>query len=197
MLVGRAFGGIADIAWPSIMTSPDVGISNPASMRSSVVLPQPDGPSREKNSPRRMSNDTSSTALTGPKCFEMSWIWMMLSLNAMASERSRCIGLDAATAQPFGEDDNDDRGREDGAAEREGRRQLVGKAQLAVEEHRQRLVGAAEEERHDELVERDGEAHQQAGDDAGQGDREGDAPEIGRASCRERGYRSVGEVSLK
>ena len=37
---------------PSISMVPDVGVSKPASMRSSVVLPQPDGPSSEKNSPR-------------------------------------------------------------------------------------------------------------------------------------------------
>ena len=80
MLVGRAFGGTVDIGWPSISISPAVGSSKPASMRSSVVLPQPDGPSSEKNSPRRMSNETSSTALTGPKCLETPWIEIMLSL---------------------------------------------------------------------------------------------------------------------
>ncbi len=31
-----------------------VGVSNPAIMRSVVVLPQPDGPSIEKNSPSAM-----------------------------------------------------------------------------------------------------------------------------------------------
>src|SRR6185295_14484985 len=129
MLVGRAFGGTVDIGCSSISSSPEVGSSKPASMRSNVVLPQPEGPSREKNSPRRMSNDTSSTALTGPKCFEMPWIEMMRLLDAMASECSRCAGLDAAAAQPFGNDHDDDRGGEDGAAERQGRRQLVGKAQ--------------------------------------------------------------------
>ena len=42
--------------------SPLSGISKPASMRSKVVLPQPDGPSSEKNSPRLISKLTSSTA---------------------------------------------------------------------------------------------------------------------------------------
>src|SRR5262245_60875441 len=136
MLVGRAFGGTVDIGCPSISSSPDVGSSKPASMRSSVVLPHPDGPSREKNSPRRISNDTSSTARTAAKCFDTPWIWMILSLDAMASECSRYIGLDAAAPHPFRKDHDDDRSREDGAAERQRRRQLVGKAQLAVEEHR-------------------------------------------------------------
>jgi hypothetical protein len=36
----------------SMITSPDDAASRPAMMRSSVVLPLPDGPSRETNSPR-------------------------------------------------------------------------------------------------------------------------------------------------
>src|SRR3954447_7308206 len=41
---------------------PDVGVSNPASIRSVVVFPQPLGPRREKNSPFATANETSSTA---------------------------------------------------------------------------------------------------------------------------------------
>ena len=37
---------------PSIQIFPAVGASKPASMRSNVVLPQPDAPSRQKISPR-------------------------------------------------------------------------------------------------------------------------------------------------
>ena len=39
-----------------------VGCSNPAIMRSVVVLPQPEGPSMEKNSPRAISKLASFTA---------------------------------------------------------------------------------------------------------------------------------------
>src|SRR5262245_28530214 len=46
--------------------SPSVGISNPASIRNKVVLPQPDGPSSAKNSPSSISKLTLSTALTLP-----------------------------------------------------------------------------------------------------------------------------------
>ena len=38
---------------PSTSTSPESGCSNPASTRSAVVLPQPDGPSRARSSPGR------------------------------------------------------------------------------------------------------------------------------------------------
>jgi hypothetical protein len=44
-----------------------VGVSNPAIMRRVVVLPQPEGPRREKNSPRAIEKVTSSTAATSPK----------------------------------------------------------------------------------------------------------------------------------
>src|SRR6187549_991712 len=46
---------------------PAVTSSKPAIMRSVEVLPHPDGPSIEKNSPRSMSSDRSSTAVTSWK----------------------------------------------------------------------------------------------------------------------------------
>jgi hypothetical protein len=76
MLVGRWLGGTVDIGWPSMKISPLVGASKPASMRKSVVLPQPEGPSSEKNSPRPMSKSSSSTACTLPKCFDTPRIEM-------------------------------------------------------------------------------------------------------------------------
>src|SRR4051794_34446584 len=48
---------------------PASGVPKPASIRSSVVLPQPDGPSRAKNSPARISSDSLSTATKPPKRF--------------------------------------------------------------------------------------------------------------------------------
>ncbi|MNL65585.1 hypothetical protein D3C87_1899340 [compost metagenome] len=63
MLVGRRFGGVPITDCPSMRISPVLGVSNPAIERSSVVLPQPDGPSSEKNSPAAMSSETSSSAL--------------------------------------------------------------------------------------------------------------------------------------
>src|SRR4029079_4259918 len=44
---------------------PAGGSSRPAIIRSTVVLPEPDGPSIEKNSPSRISRSMSSTATTG------------------------------------------------------------------------------------------------------------------------------------
>ena len=39
-------------AWPSSKTSPPVASSSPATMRMSVDLPQPDGPTTQMNSRR-------------------------------------------------------------------------------------------------------------------------------------------------
>jgi len=47
-----------------------VGDSNPASILSKVVLPHPDAPSSEKNSPRLIVRSMLSTATTEPKCFD-------------------------------------------------------------------------------------------------------------------------------
>jgi hypothetical protein len=67
MLVGRRFGGTPATGWPAMAMAPSVGSSKPASMRRSVVLPQPEGPSREKNSPARTVTETWSKAVKAPK----------------------------------------------------------------------------------------------------------------------------------
>ena len=48
------------------MTLPLVGCSKPAIIFSSVVLPQPDGPRSEKNSPRAIAKSARSTATKSP-----------------------------------------------------------------------------------------------------------------------------------
>src|SRR3954452_6896425 len=47
-------------------TRPSVGFSRPATMRSVVVLPQPDGPRRAKNEPAGTVRVRSSTAVKTP-----------------------------------------------------------------------------------------------------------------------------------
>ena len=48
MFTGRSYGGIDVMSTPSMKILPDVGRSKPARIRSSVVLPHPDAPSRQK-----------------------------------------------------------------------------------------------------------------------------------------------------
>ena len=51
---------------PPMKTRPSFGRTKPAIMRSVVVLPQPEGPRREKNSPSSTRSETSSTARVSP-----------------------------------------------------------------------------------------------------------------------------------
>src|SRR4051794_2473525 len=53
---------------PASVIVPELGSSRPATIRSVVVLPQPDGPSRAKNEPRGTSRSRSRTAWKAPKC---------------------------------------------------------------------------------------------------------------------------------
>src|SRR5215510_8103498 len=68
MLTGRRCGGTGTMSSPPRKMRPALGVSKPASIRSNVVLPQPDGPSSAKNSPLAISKVSVSTAATAPKC---------------------------------------------------------------------------------------------------------------------------------
>src|SRR5882724_7124090 len=51
---------------PSSLTSPELAGSRPATMRRNVVLPQPDGPTTEMNSPRSMAKSIACSACSSP-----------------------------------------------------------------------------------------------------------------------------------
>src|SRR5262252_1628917 len=71
----RFSGGSApsgeDSTRPSISMVPAVGSMKPAIMRKVVVLPQPDGPSSETNSPSLSARSSPATAAVPPKRFSM------------------------------------------------------------------------------------------------------------------------------
>src|SRR5262245_66463357 len=54
---------------PAMTLFPSTRSTRPATIRKRVLLPQPDGPSSETNSPGAASHDTSSTATTAPNDF--------------------------------------------------------------------------------------------------------------------------------
>ena len=56
---------------PSMYSSPPVGFSKPAIMRSMVVLPQPEGPSRVMNSPSANSASKSRRTTLSPNALVM------------------------------------------------------------------------------------------------------------------------------
>src|SRR5882672_9812990 len=70
---------------------PEVGNSNPAIMRKVVVLPQPDGPSRQKNSPSRTVKVESCTATKSAKalCRRSTRISAMSLLGELGDDREQ------------------------------------------------------------------------------------------------------------
>src|SRR3990170_8194165 len=69
MAMSRSFGGILFTTRPPMRISPAVIFSRPASMRSNVDLPQPEGPTRITNSPSAISMLTPLMMGTAPKDF--------------------------------------------------------------------------------------------------------------------------------
>ncbi len=70
MLTGRSMRQHLRDVLADSRIRPSSGVSKPASIRSSVVLPQPLGPSSAKNSPARISSDSRSTARKLPNFFD-------------------------------------------------------------------------------------------------------------------------------
>src|SRR6266403_5080738 len=64
--ISRRYAGTSVMRCPSMAISPPSGIKNPATRWSSVVFPQPDGPSSVISSPRRTNSDTASRAVILP-----------------------------------------------------------------------------------------------------------------------------------
>ena len=89
MDMGRLLGGRVTMSSPSRTTRPEVVSSKPATMRSVVVLPQPEGPRRVMNSPGAMSRLMRSTAVTSlprlAKTFvtSHSWRWPAVAVSLM------------------------------------------------------------------------------------------------------------------
>src|SRR5215831_1091572 len=83
MLTSRLCGGVLVTSLPCRRTVPVVGSSNPAIIRIVVVLPQPDGPSREKNSPSWMATSMPLTAVTTSPC----------DRNSLTTPRSSIAGM--------------------------------------------------------------------------------------------------------
>ena len=62
----RRCGGTPVTSAPLIATVPASGVTKPATERSVVVLPHPEGPRSVKNSPGTTASDTPSSALVVP-----------------------------------------------------------------------------------------------------------------------------------
>src|SRR3982751_5327524 len=112
MAISRSIGARLLTTLPSMLMSPELISSRPATMRSVVVLPQPEGPTNTTNSRSRISRLTSLTACV-PSNF---WLRFVSFTCAMRSALDRA---GHAGDVVFDEERVDDRDR-NGADKRAG-----------------------------------------------------------------------------
>src|SRR4051794_34109525 len=86
MPIWRRKVGSAVTSAPSMKISPPSGSRKPATRLSSVVLPHPDGPSRERSSPRFTLSQASSSARVVPKCLLTPSSWTAMSASGLDIE---------------------------------------------------------------------------------------------------------------
>ena len=72
--MSRSFGGRSLTRLSPMRISPPLISSSPAIMRSSVDLPQPEGPTSTVNEPSAMSMSTPCRMAVSPKFFLTAWI---------------------------------------------------------------------------------------------------------------------------
>src|SRR3954471_11688485 len=85
----RSCGSTSFTTWPPIRTSPLVGDSRPAVMRSTVVFPEPDGPTSTTNSPSSITSSNASTAIVPPAKTFVSSRYSMLAIALASVPRGR------------------------------------------------------------------------------------------------------------
>ncbi len=91
---GRACdGGTSATSTPSIMISPPLASSSPAIRRSSVDLPQPDGPTKTTNSPLLMARLAPGMMTTSPKLF-CTFLSAIVPIQSRSFHRSECEAAD-------------------------------------------------------------------------------------------------------
>jgi hypothetical protein len=103
MPMSRRAAGTPLKSRPLMRISPESACSKPATIRSAVVLPQPDGPSSATSSPGAMSSDMLSSARRVPNARVTSrsdtlvpadWLAAVITLVAISSRLlSSCWGL--------------------------------------------------------------------------------------------------------
>src|SRR5712691_1232868 len=177
--------------------SPRSGIRKPATRLSSVVLPQPEGPSRVISSPRRTNKDTSSSAVILPKRLltpasstAMSSLCGRGALVAAAAQGGRSAGMLnvenlCKTEEDIGQSQKR-RGEHDVHDRDRGHRGVGVLAHVVVESDRQRLGALhGDEQRSGEFVERQDRREQPAADQARKQQRQRDGGENAVGRCTE------------
>src|SRR3954467_1264558 len=92
---------------PAMRTTPEVGAVKPPMMFNVVVLPHPEGPSRQKNSPSRISRSRGCNATMSAKVLvtprsSMALPRLLVSATAAGVERSSSTGKLVNAHRPSG-----------------------------------------------------------------------------------------------
>src|SRR5438552_232761 len=82
MAMSRLSGVSSFMRLPAMTTSPEVTRSSPAIIRNVVVLPQPEGPSRQTTSPAATFRSASRTATKSPN-FLVIFLTSMVDISAL------------------------------------------------------------------------------------------------------------------
>ncbi len=102
MAMSRSFGGRSLTTRSPMEISPEVISSSPATIRSVVVLPHPEGPTSTMNSLSRMVRFTSLTACTS-SYFLLRSFNITCAMVALPSNGFPGVGLPRALCHPFTE----------------------------------------------------------------------------------------------
>src|SRR2546423_6793482 len=95
--MSRSFDSTSFTTLPSMAMVPSVMSSRPASMRSKVDLPQPDGPTSTMNSPSSIWKSMPWMTLVEPKAFWMFWnatVAMASALHRAGREPADHVALE-------------------------------------------------------------------------------------------------------
>src|SRR6185437_1200788 len=172
MAMSRSIGDSSLTILSPISTWPEVIVSSPATMRSVVVLPQPEGPTRTTNSLSRISRLTSFTACTSS--------YFVLRPRMRTCAIASAFHRAGEPGDVMLDEEGIDQRHRDRAEQRAGH-QRAPEEDVAADElggdadrHGLLLGRGEEDERVDELVPRQGEGEDAGRQDAGHGDREDD-----------------------
>src|SRR5581483_6703923 len=177
MPISRRWGGTVVTTSPSMAMSPRSGDRKPATRLSSVVLPQPEGPSSVISSPRRIGSCTSCSAVTSLKRLTMPSRRTAMScrpssgttLAAAGAMRSAgMLNVEDLSETEVGVGERQQRRGGDNVHDRQGCHRGVGVlAYVVVHGDGQRLRAlGGDEQRGRELVERQDGGEQPAADEA-------------------------------
>src|ERR1700674_5157022 len=179
MAMSRSRGGRLFTTRSPMRTSPLVMSSSPAIMRSAVVLPQPDGPTRQTNSPSLISRFSLLTASAPPSYRLVRSSRTTPDMTRSSFDRPGEHASDEKSLEGKEDDQWDDYG--DHPSSRDD--PVVGceETRLTVEEQRERLVGVVGQEyqRHQQVVPHPDELEDRKGRGGRQAERQHHSAEEG------------------